>query len=398
MMTLIAAIQIPKLAIAVAQRDDPALAEQPLILYTAKGKQAIVAVASDETGLAAGTPLRQAAVRYPHAVFRPTDIARNHQMLNALLTLLQAFSPQVAAQAFAQDARIDLDLGRIGIPDTIALTQRLTQRIQASLGLTPALGVARTRFVAQRAAQQAGRGVTVLIPPGHEAAFLAPQPITTLPIDDTTIRQLQLFGLHTIGVLAKLPVDALQAHFGAIGHTLYHLARGESDDPIAPTAVAPTLSQRRRFAGPLTNRLLLETAISRLLDRLGAQLTVGGWAARTIALMLTLEDGESWTAQRTLSTPTAEPAVLNAAFLALCRTAQLEAGVEALTLEINDLAPTMARQLDLFAPMSGQSKQLEGTLERLRTRYASSFVRAQITSPNAHLPEQRVRFDPWDPR
>jgi nucleotidyltransferase/DNA polymerase involved in DNA repair len=335
-------------------------------------------------------------VRYPHAVFRLVDAAHEHQILNALLTLLQAFSPRVAALALAPDARIDLDLGRIGIPDTMALTQRLAQHIQASLQLTPALGVARTRFVAQRAAQHAGIGVTVLIPPGREAEFLAPHPSTTLPIDDATIRQLQLLGLHTIGALAKLPVDALQAQFGAIGRTLYHLARGGDDDPIAPTAVAPTLSQRGRFASPLTNRLLLETAISRLFDRLVTQLTAGGWAACTVALTLALEDGESWTAQRTLSSPTAEPTLLDAAFLALCRTAQLESGVEALTLEINDLAPTVTRQLDLFAPMSGQSKQLERTLDRLHTRYASSFVRARLLEATGLLPEQRVRFEPWD--
>jgi protein ImuB len=249
---------------------------------------------------------------------------------------------------------------------------------------------------AQRAAQHAGVGATVLVPSGREAAFLAPHPITALPIDATTIRQLHLLGLDTIGALAKLPIDALQAQFGETGRTLYQLARGGSDDPIAATAVAPTLSQRRRFAAPLANRTLLDTAISRLTDRLVAHLAAGGWAAQAIVLTLTLEDGEPWIAQRTLSAPTADCTVLREAFLALSRTAILGSGVEALTIQISDLAPTAGMQLDLFAPAIGQAPQLNGALGRLRTRYASSFVRARLADPTAQLPEQRVCFEPWE--
>ena len=392
---MIASVHIPKLAIAIARRDNPTLADHPLVLYSMKGKRTVVAVASDDAGLVAGTPLRHVSVRCPHALVRPAD-ASHHQVLNALIALLQAFSPRVAAHPLTHDAQIDLDLGRMSLPEIIALTQRLTHQIQTVLRLTPALGVAATRFVAQRAAQHAGVGATVLVPSGREAAFLAPQPITALPIDDITIGQLHRLGLATIGAVAKLPIDALQAQFGGSGRTLYQLARGGSADPIAASAVAPTLSQRGRFAGPLTDRTLLETAISRLTDRLVAHLAAGGWAARTIAVTLALEDGAPWIAQRTLSVPTADCSVLREAFLALSRTATLASGVEALTIQISDLAPTAAVQLDLFAPAVGQAPQLKGALDRLRMRYASSFVQARLADPTAQLPEQRVCFAPWD--
>ncbi len=393
-MTLIASVHIPKFAVAVACRDDPALADTPLVLYTAAHQRAIVAAASDDTGIAAGTPLRQAAVRCPHAVYRPADPERDRQILATLITLLETFSPRVAPTAFAPDTVIDLDLGRISIPQAIVVVQRLAQQIATALPLTSALGVAATRFVAQRAAASAGIGAAILVPPGDEAAFLAPQPISALPIDADTIRRLQLLGLHTIGAVAQLPLDALQAQFGERGRALYRLARGGDHLPIAATASLPTLARTARFAGPVSNRALLDTAIDRLVDRLTNQLATGGWAAQAITLTLHVEDGPPWTAQRTLSAATADRAKLMEVFRALSRSARLESGVEAITLCISDLAPTVTAQLELFAPATGQAKQLDHTLERLHTRYVGSFVRARLTDSSAQLLERRVRFDP----
>ncbi len=315
-MTLIASVHIPNLAIAVARRGDPGLAAAPLILYTAERQRTIVAAASDDTGIAAGTPLRQAVVRCPQAVYRPADSDRDRQVSATLITLLETFSPRVAPHVLAPDTVIDLDLGRITMPQAIAVLQRLAQQIAIDVGLRPALGVAATRFVAQRAAATAGAGAAILVPPGNEAAFLAPQSISALPIDADTIRRLQLLGLHTIGAVAQLPVDALQAQFGERGRVLAQLMRGGEHAPIAATASLPTIARTARFAGPISNRMLLDTAIDRLVERLATQLAAGGWAARSITVTLHLEDGAPWTAQRTLSAPTADRARLIEAFRA----------------------------------------------------------------------------------
>jgi hypothetical protein len=156
------------------------------------------------------------------------------------------------------------------------------------------------------------------------------------------------------------------------------------------------LAVGRLLRAAIFNRALLDTAIDRLVERLTAQLAAGGWAAQAITLALHVEDGVPWMAQRTLSAATADRARLMEAFRALGRTAHLESGVEAITLCISALAPTVTAQLELFAPASGQTKQLDHALERLRTRYAGSFVRASLADSSAQLPERRVRFDPQE--
>jgi hypothetical protein len=144
-MTLIASVRIPNLAIAVARRDDPALADAPLVLYTAERQRTIVAAASDDTGIAAGTPLRQAVVRCPQAVYRAADPERDRQASTTLITLLETFSPRVAPTAFAPDTVIDLDLAQITMSQAIAVVQRLAQQICDGLCLSPALSVAPSR-------------------------------------------------------------------------------------------------------------------------------------------------------------------------------------------------------------------------------------------------------------
>ncbi|MEP7188953.1 MAG: hypothetical protein ABI901_07190, partial [Roseiflexaceae bacterium] len=171
---------------------------------------------------------------------------------------------------------------------------------------------------------------------------------------------------------------------------------GVDTPPIAATTSLPTITRTARFAGPVCNRALLETAIDRLVERLAAQLAAGGWAARALTLTLNPEDGAPWTAQRTLSAPTADRAKLMEAFRALSRRAQLESGVEAITLCISALAPTVTTQLELFAPATGQTKQLDQALQRLHARYAGSFVRASLADSSAQLPERRVRFEPLE--
>jgi DNA polymerase IV len=395
-MTLFACVQIPHLAIAVARRDDPALASVPLILYTA-GPRATVYDAAPKTGVAAGQPLRQALLRAPQAVCRPATPQHDQVAVANLVTLLQAFSPRVASVATRPDACIDLDLGQHRLlPQAMALAERIGAAIRAQLGLLPALGLARTRVVARVAAATAGPSLAVVVPPGREAAFLSPMPISMVPIDSEVAQRLNRLGLRTIGAVAALPLDAMQAQFGAYGQTLHWLVNGHDEWPISANASAPRIKLIRRFDGPVTSRTVLELAIRRLAQHLAARLANGGWAAQDVMLTLCLEIGEPWMERRTLAQPTTDMALLGQALVALLARADCTDGVEALIVEAANLRPTVAAQLELFASQQGQEQRLDDTLDRLAARHRASFVRAALADPAAYLLEQRVCFEPVD--
>ena len=236
------------------------------------------------------------------------------------------------------------------------------------------------------------------VPTGWEAVFLAEHSVTALPLDAATLRRLDLLGLHTIGAIAVLPLDALQAQFGSVGVRLHRLAHGLDDQPIGLTPEVPQLSRTRRFAGALLNRRLLEQAIATLAARLAADLEAGGWSARAVVLTLVLEDGAPLSLDRLLVEATADRTLLAQALLALSGAAALSSGVESVTVAATDLAPTVTAQLELFAPQAGQADRLRDVLGRLGARHAGSLLRAALVDPAARLPECRVRFEPLEPR
>jgi nucleotidyltransferase/DNA polymerase involved in DNA repair len=275
-MTLFACVHIPHLAVTVARRDNPALADVPLILYTS-GLRATIYDAAPETRAVAGQPLRQALLGAPQALCRPATPERDQAVLASLVALLQTFSPRVATVATRPHGLTDLDLGRRTLPQAMALAERIGAAIRTQLQLLPAVGLARTRAAAHVATTTAGAGVAVVVPPGREASFLSPLPTSMLPIDGEVAQRLNLLGLRTIGAVAALPLDALQAQFGAYGQILHRLVNGHDEWPISANTTAPRIKLTRRFDGAVTSRTVLEITIRRLVQHLAARLTSGGW-------------------------------------------------------------------------------------------------------------------------
>jgi nucleotidyltransferase/DNA polymerase involved in DNA repair len=392
--TRIACVWIPNLPIAVVQRDGLAPAGARLVLYTVERQRAAVYAASSDTGVTAGVPLRQARLRCPQATYLPAAPERDHQAVAAVTQLLATFSPRLEELEALPDPALALDLGNLRFPQLIALVARVTSQIRTELGLLPALGIASNRLVAQHAARRAGAGVALVVLDGDEAAFLAPQPIDTLPFDAETLLRLDRLGLRSAGAVARLPLDALQAQFGAAGVRMHQLVRGIDARPVARACDAPTISRTQRFDGPLLDRDLLEHALSERMARVAAALAADGWAAGALSLTIALDDHAPVVLERVLAEATSDRALLTQIVLALGRGAALSSGVTTVTVTAADLVPTVAEQLELFAPEGGQARQLRAVLDRLEGRFAGSLLRATLVDPAAPLIERRVRVEP----
>src|SRR5438094_943638 len=78
-----------------------------------------------------------------------------------------------------------------------------------------------------------GAGLMV-VEPGSEAELLAPLPLRALPgLGPAAERRLTGLGLRTVGDVAAMPVDVLQARLGSQGAALHLMARGIDDRPVA---------------------------------------------------------------------------------------------------------------------------------------------------------------------
>nr|HMT22329.1 DNA polymerase IV [Promineifilum sp.] len=157
------------------------------------------------------------------------------------------------------EAYIDLS----GAADPAEIARDIRERIPVEMRLPASVGLATGKLVAKVASDfNKPRGLMIVLP-GEEAAFLAPQPARAIwGIGPRTAERLAALGINTCGELAAADPDRLRAAFGRDAESLMRRARGEDDRPVEPDRGPPkSISQdwtfNRDVAGELSKRNLL---------------------------------------------------------------------------------------------------------------------------------------------
>src|SRR6185312_9310623 len=95
-------------------------------------------------------------------------------------------------------------------------------------------GAAERRFAALAAASVARPGQALIVSDERTRSFLAPLPMTLLPLERDRYAELEELGVKTIGQLAGLPGGAVAERLGPDGRHAWSLARGERDGRVQP--------------------------------------------------------------------------------------------------------------------------------------------------------------------
>lgn len=386
-------IHFANLPVALARRDEPALCDLPLIIWARHADLARV-VAADAPGVTRGLTLRQARLRCPEAAIRQ-DAPEAIRAAGALLRMTLAVrAPRIIPLADAPDVALAADLGRVAPARALVESEHLRAAIFQALGIMPALALAAQTTIGLLAAQTAAAGEIVVVPPGREAQWLAPRPVELLPLNPVILERLRRFGLGTIGAVAALPSDALEAQFGAIGRVVSDLARGRAF-PAPPTESPENrLVIGWRFAGGVTDRAMVDAALGRVAARLARRLQAAGQALRGINLTLVDDTGASRAVWRTLAAPTSDAAHIAALLVALASPLAV-AAIERVIAEAYSTSPRV-EQCELFPMATARGAHVQATLDHLAARFAGQLQRARIIAPEARRLEQRIQWEAWE--
>ncbi|MDT7722723.1 MAG: polymerase, partial [Mycobacterium sp.] len=161
----------------VEQRDDPALRGRPVIV----GGGVVLAASYEAKAYGVRTAMGglQARRLCPHAAVVPPRMAAYTRASDAVFEVFRDTSPLVEAIS-VDEAFLDVGgLRRVsGTPVQIAA--RLRSEVRDRVGLPITVGIARTKFLAKVASQEAKPDGLLLVPPGRELAFLHPLPVRRL--------------------------------------------------------------------------------------------------------------------------------------------------------------------------------------------------------------------------
>src|SRR5690348_11087192 len=183
------------------------------------------------------------------------------------------------------------------------------KRALAAVGTAwdPRVGAAERRFAALAAANVARAGQALIVSDDRARSFLAPLPLTLLPLERERYEELEELGVRTIGELAGLPGGAVAERLGPDGRRAWSLARGEHDGRVSARRPHMPLVETLEFPEAVGQELTLRRGLGVLVDGLLARPERAGRPPRKLALWARLVGGASWRQVVTLREPTADP-------------------------------------------------------------------------------------------
>jgi DNA polymerase-4 len=165
--------------------------------------------------------------------------------------------------------------------------------VRERMRLSCSLGVATCKVVAKIGSDARKPGGITVVPPGGEAAFLAPLPVRALPgVGPKAQERLAEAGVTTIGLLAELDDRRLAALLpGRVGVELRLRARGIDPRPVAAEpAEAVSISNEETFPADVGDREALHAYLRAMADSLAGSLARRGMTARTVTTKLRYPD------------------------------------------------------------------------------------------------------------
>jgi protein ImuB len=236
----------------------------------------------------------------------------------------------------------------------------------------------------------------LIVSDGTARDFLAPLPLTLLPLERERYEELEELGVRRVGELAALPGGAVAERLGPDGRRAWSAARGEEDGRVRPRRAPEQIVEVLEFPEAVGNELTLRRALTALVDRVLAREERAGRPARKLGISARLVGGASWRRTVTLREPSADPVRLRTALGP--KLAELPSPAVKLRLELLELSDSLGEQLELVRAEGDvlQGRLREG-LRQVRASVGAGGVSSVIeVAPWSRIPEARALLVPRD--
>jgi DNA polymerase IV len=368
----------------VEQLRRPELRGKPVVVGGAGGddgrvvtRRGVVSAASYEArrfGVHSAMPLAIALRLCPQAIVVPVDFPAYREKSAQVFAIARAVTPLVEPLSL-DEAYLDVTGSRRRFGDPESIAARMRDEIFETTGLHASFGVAGTKVVAKVASDLRKPRGFVVVPPGEEAAFLAPLPLRRLPgLGPAAERGLQGLGVSTLGQLAALPREVVQRRLGEhAGAYLWERAQGRDDGEVAVPGRPKSVSREETFFHDVRDRSALAERMRHLAADVGRRLRAGEWRGRTVTIKLRYSDFT--TLSRQVSLPAATDADLLIAQTGMTLLDQAWSGDPVRLLGVGISGLEEAGQLDLFeGPAQHRDERLDRVLDRVRSRFGEAAL------------------------
>ena len=362
----------------VEKRDDPALADKPVII--GGGRRGVVSTAcyvARIRGVRSAMPMFQALKLCPEAVIIKPRMQAYVDVSRAIRAMMEELTPAIEPLSL-DEAFLDLTGTEKlhGVPPAVMLAH-LVQRMQQELGLTGSIGLSHNKFLAKIASDlNKPRGFSV-IGKADTAAFLRDKPIRMIwGVGQTTQSNLEAAGIHNFSDLLRWEKADLSLRFGSIGDRLWHLARGQDRRRISAHAPVKSISNENTFAEDTADPDILDGHLWRMAEKVADRAKAKHLAGTVIVLKLKRKDHSLITRRKALRDATQLADKIYRTTRALFDQVEHKGPFRLLGAGLSQLCPeaNAERSEDLLDPNAGKRGRAERATDAIRARFGAEAI------------------------
>lgn len=362
---------------AVEKRDDPSLADKPVII--GGGKRGVVATAcyiARINGVHSAMPMFKALAACPNAVVIKPNMEKYSAVGRQVRALMLELTPLVEPISI-DEAFMDLSgTERLHhAPPALSLA-RLTKRIESEIGISASIGLSFNKFLAKVASDfEKPLGFSIV---GKEEAvdFLRDQPVGLIwGVGKAMQARLAADGINKIGTLQRMDEAVLGRRYGSIGLRLARLSRAEDNRKVDPRGGAKSISAETTFGSDISEEKALRAILRTLCEKVSRRLKKKDLAGRTITLKLKTADFRIKTRNRRLTDPTRLADRIYAAGADLLAREVGGTQYRLLGVGISDFVESgLADPGDLADPDAGKRAAAEAAVDTIRGKFGNRAV------------------------
>ena len=362
----------------VEQRDDPTLRGRPVIV----GGGVVLAASYEAKAYGVRTAMggRAALHLCPNAVIVPPRMSAYSKASADVFDVFHDTTPLVEPVS-VDEAFLDVAGLRRTAGEPVQIAARLRGRVREEVGLPITVGIARTKFLAKVASQEAKPDGLLVVPPGRELQFLHPLPVRRLwGVGAKTEEKLRAHGIDTVAQVAELAESALVSMVGgAMGRQLYCLSRNIDRRRVNTGARRRSVGAQRALgrAGNTMSAREIDAVVVNLVDRITRRMRAADRTGRTVTLRLRFNDFGRATRAHTMPRATAatEP-ILAAARELVAGAAPLfsERGLTLVGFAVSNIDRDGAQQLELPFGVEADLLAVDAAMDMVRQRFGTASL------------------------
>ena len=362
----------------VEKRDNPALADKPVII--GGGRRGVVSTAcyvARIRGVRSAMPMFKALKLCPEAVIIKPRMSAYVTASRAIRAMMEELTPAIEPLSL-DEAFLDLTGTEKlhGVPPAVMLAG-LVKRMQDELGLTGSIGLSHNKFLAKVASDlNKPRGFSV-IGKADTTSFLQDKPVGMIwGVGQTTRASLEKAGILSFSDLLRWEKTDLTARFGSIGERLWHLARGQDKRRISAHTPVKSISNETTFFEDTTDPDILDGHLWRMAEKVADRAKAKNLAGTVIVLKLKRKDHSLITRRKSLRDATQLADKIYRTARSLFDQVEHKGPFRLIGTGLSHLCSEENAELseDLLDPKAVQRGQAERATDQIRARFGAEAI------------------------